>query len=275
MKTLGNLLLTVSLIAGMISAATSYFAFVEGGEELVAGDGEALFLKASAGAIPKTAADLAALRARYEAGELTAEAYTQARKAVEPVLAADLDPGGTRLTPERLELLRSAEVGNVFTKGFAFGRWRHGWIFLLSAGGLLAGSLLVRAGAKAEVAAAAVGTGAKTSDSPEGILLAIGGVLASLRDDLPGLADEERRLHTILERLDRVQKELVPAFVDARPVLVARLGLGGYAELMDSFAAAERQMNRAWSAAADGVYAESEECLERARGILEVARGKV
>ena len=34
--------------------------------------------------------------------------------------------------------------------------------------------------------------------------------------------------------------------------------------IMDRFAAAERQINRAWSAAADGVYAEAETCLTTA-----------
>ena len=60
----------------------------------------------------------------------------------------------------------------------------------------------------------------------------------------------------------------VPPFIAARPALVARLGLGGYAQLMDHFAAAERQLNRAWSAAADGYATDAVECLDNASTLL-------
>ena len=53
-------------------------------------------------------------------------------------------------------------------------------------------------------------------------------------------------------------------FIDARQALIGRHGLGGYAMIMDRFAAAERQINRARSAAADGVYDEAETCLKAA-----------
>jgi hypothetical protein len=79
------------------------------------------------------------------------------------------------------------------------------------------------------------------------------------------------RLALILERLGEAQKTHMPAFVEARPILIARLGLGGFAELMDRYAAAERQINRAWSAAADGVPAEAAQCLELASVFLDEA----
>ncbi len=82
-------------------------------------------------------------------------------------------------------------------------------------------------------------------------------VCEQLLRDLPSMGSEKQRLDAIVERLGEIQKTHLAAFVDARPRLVAKLGLGGYAELMDRFAAAERQLNRAWSAAADGYFDEA------------------
>ena len=81
------------------------------------------------------------------------------------------------------------------------------------------------------------------------------------------MTTEHDRQHAIIERLGEVQSTHVPAFVDARPLLISRLGLSGFAELMDRFAAMERQVNRAWSAAADGVEDEALDCLERASAL--------
>jgi hypothetical protein len=92
---------------------------------------------------------------------------------------------------------------------------------------------------------------------------------------LPGLAllprELQERLRLILTRLTEAQRTHMPAFVEARPVLIARLGLAGFAELMSTYAAAERQINRAWSAAADGVYEEALRCLELASQLLDAA----
>ena len=60
-------------------------------------------------------------------------------------------------------------------------------------------------------------------------------------------------------------------FVEARSPLIAQLGLAGFAEVMDRWAAAERQINRAWSAAADGVYEEVVDCLTLSQTHLEEA----
>jgi hypothetical protein len=61
----------------------------------------------------------------------------------------------------------------------------------------------------------------------------------------------------------------------ARAELTSRLGLGGYARLMDAFAAAERAINRAWSAAADEVEAEAITSLDLASELLAEARERV
>jgi hypothetical protein len=91
--------------------------------------------------------------------------------------------------------------------------------------------------------------------------------------ELPNLLllppEQRERFGLILTRVGELQKTHMVAFVEARPVLIARLGLGGYAELMDRYAAAERQLNRAWSAAADGVYEEAVQALEVAGVLLD------
>ena len=61
----------------------------------------------------------------------------------------------------------------------------------------------------------------------------------------------------------------MPAFAAGRAELINRMGLAAYAQLMDRFAATERQINRAWSAAADGVEAEVNDCLATAAILLE------
>ena len=276
MKHIGNLLLTVSLIVGMISAATSYLGYVGPADGFLE-DGEPARLKAAAGAIAPTAEKLAELRAAYEAGELTAEAYTSQRKASTPVLDAAEDEGGTRLDAARLAQLEGADIETVFTKSFSFGRWRYWWVFLLSAIGLFAGSMLVRRGAKLEIAAAAgaSGGGEATAGSPDAALAGLAEAVRSLRADLDGLPDDRARLNAILERLSEAQRAHIDTFVGARPLLVARNGLGGYAELMDRFAAAERQLNRAWCAAADGVLEEATDCLATAEELLGEAQTKL
>lgn len=320
MKTIGNLLLTISLIGAMLSAATAYLAPLslpdEAFQTTADGDIEHARLASPAGRELQTDAEREALRSKYAAGEITAEAYTAQLHSFDPALKAapteaDLappDPGvesapvaaagyttddadGTRLTPERMAQLRDASEriaeaqgdgaragGAAHVKSFAFDRWPYWWVFALSAVGLFAGSMLVRAGTKAEIAAAATtspGSGAAPAASPEQSLQGIIDIVASLRRDLPGMADDEARNDAIIERLDTAQKTHIVAFIDARPLLVNRFGLGGYAELMDRFAAAERQINRAWSAAADGVYHEAANSLDTAADLLEETRPKL
>ena len=49
-----------------------------------------------------------------------------------------------------------------------------------------------------------------------------------------------------------------------RDVLVGTLGMAGFAALMDAFSRLERTLNRAWSAAADGVLDEAQRCVDEA-----------
>ena len=53
----------------------------------------------------------------------------------------------------------------------------------------------------------------------------------------------------------------VAGFVEARQAIAHTHGLGAYAAVMSEFAAAERILNRAWSASADGYADEVQACL--------------
>ncbi|MDA1230072.1 MAG: hypothetical protein O2856_04800 [Planctomycetota bacterium] len=61
-------------------------------------------------------------------------------------------------------------------------------------------------------------------------------------------------------------------FADSRQSLVRRFGMKVYADVMTEFASAERYVNRAWSAAADGYVDEVKSSLVRAHGHLRTAK---
>jgi hypothetical protein len=64
-------------------------------------------------------------------------------------------------------------------------------------------------------------------------------------------------------------------FAEAREVLIRRYSLHVFAEIMDRFASGERQINRAWSASADGYIDEVWASLDRGQTLLEDARKKL
>jgi len=66
-------------------------------------------------------------------------------------------------------------------------------------------------------------------------------------------------------RIDELFADDLGAFVDARESIVHRYGLAAYGEIMSSFAAGERYLNRVWSASADGYIDEVNAYLDRAQ----------
>lgn len=92
--------------------------------------------------------------------------------------------------------------------------------------------------------------------------------VANLRESLKLIPSIDGRMAEIRDRLGGLQRGELMDFVASRERLVAQLGLGGYAALMDQFSAAERQINRAWSAAADGVQEEAISCLALAEELV-------
>jgi hypothetical protein len=100
-----------------------------------------------------------------------------------------------------------------------------------------------------------------------------------------------KRLHTTLnqwsqtsEKLDvydvhgMIDRELVDdlgRFAELRESIIPEFGLDHYAQVMTEFALAERTVNRAWSASADGYVDEVQACLERATQHLAAAGEKL
>lgn len=71
-------------------------------------------------------------------------------------------------------------------------------------------------------------------------------------------------VYEVHEKIDADVAADLAAFVDARETLIHLYGLQKYADLMTRFAKAERDINRAWSASADGYVDEVWTCLARA-----------
>ena len=77
---------------------------------------------------------------------------------------------------------------------------------------------------------------------------------------------------TIVTAIDDECVEPLADFANARQALVKRFGMTIYADVMTEFASAERFLNRALSAAADGYVDEVEDCLDRANSHLVCTR---
>lgn len=293
MKPIAFLIITLSIIAGSLASSTAYLAPLDTTPpETLA----TLRLTSPAGAYDPAAVDeaflqrLAEVRARLDA-ERAAEA-NPLKPPTEPRTPAPTPPVETQptgeqilrarestppigrpgdlLTPELVELLKAADVRYVKVASFSFGRWPHGWLFVLSCVGLLAGAWMVRLSQKRALAASDLAekpTGEQATDAGS-VFARLSGRLHTLAEELARARTEDDKLASIVRHIGEIQRDDVPAFVADRPSLVNRLGLAGYAELMDSFAAMERQLNRAWSAAADGHLPESQACLRNAKPLL-------
>jgi hypothetical protein len=172
---------------------------------------------------------------------------------------------GTKLSKHLLAELRSQEVPYVRVKEFAWARWQGRWWFVAAVVGLLGNAVLVYLSNQRERAS----TLGEEQGNAASALLSLKQLLADLDREASTISDDGLVLRTMLARLGLAQATHLGAFVDARPVLIRQLGLRGFAEVMDRFAATERQINRAWSAAADGVLDEARACLEQARLLLD------
>ncbi|MHC5111107.1 MAG: hypothetical protein ACYTHJ_14645 [Planctomycetota bacterium] len=72
---------------------------------------------------------------------------------------------------------------------------------------------------------------------------------------------------------DQLAEEL-GTFVDARESISLRYGLQQYADIMSKFALGERNINRAWSASADGYIDEVRNCISRALALFQETHEK-
>ncbi len=106
--------------------------------------------------------------------------------------------------------------------------------------------------------------------------------LKSLVATVGALSGNSQRLPSeVLRCIDEQCAPRFAEFADSRQSLVKRFGLQEYAEVMTEFAAAERYVNRSWSAAADGYVDEvtaslnkANRHLENAQQVLTAAEGK-
>jgi hypothetical protein len=85
--------------------------------------------------------------------------------------------------------------------------------------------------------------------------------------------------HHDLDSLHRTLEEIVTdplaEFVANSAAISHRYGIGDYAVVMSAFSTAERYLNRAWSASADGYWHEAVEYLHRASKPLAEARASL
>lgn len=243
MRTFGYLVIGVSLVLGAVAATTAY--------------------------VPPLTADDSVLATRSGYAHLNAPAGVQRDAAGEFVLSAagariPLAPAGTELTPEVQARLRAAGVRRVRVREFAFRRWQHAWLFGLAVAGLVAGSVLVRRDTPRARRSHQVDEERQPQGTPQAALAEIMAAARGLQCDLPALATDADRTHAIITRVGHVQAVLALQVVEGRDVLAGTLGMAGYAELMDAFSRLERALNRAWSAAADGVLDEALRCIDEA-----------
>jgi hypothetical protein len=206
---------------------------------------------------------------------------SKGKGAPEPIAATR-----TELTPELVAELQTSGVERVRVREFAVNRWTGWWLYLIGAIGLLASGLVLRRQRQVEAAEGAFASPNVPSDPAQ--------ILAEMRRRIEGLlgvmpaeplesygtmADADPSLRPaghgrpplatrVIKEVGEIQATLMPAFIDARPRLVAAFGMAGYARLMDVYAAAERALNRAWSAAADADEAEAIQSLERGLSLL-------
>jgi hypothetical protein len=111
---------------------------------------------------------------------------------------------------------------------------------------------------------------AKQSKTEHHVAANIETVEGSLERIAANLNELDRDKHSIdtydmRHKIDELFMDDLEKFVDARQSIVHRYGLAAYGEVMSSFAAGERYLNRVWSASADGYIDEVNEYLEKAR----------
>lgn len=131
---------------------------------------------------------------------------------------------------------------------------------------MLGGAVIARRGQGAD-AEQAQGR-AQGKQTPEQLLERMQEAL--LRLDVSGIDDTNRV--PLTNRMNGILEDDVAEFLDARPRLIAQLGLAKFAQMMGDFAGFERNLARAWSAATDASYAEVAPSVERAREAIARAR---
>jgi len=126
---------------------------------------------------------------------------------------------------------------------------------------LLAGVLVLRAVARAEREDAA--EGGADLDVLRGAASDLADQVQAVQDDLDSL--ETPALH---HRIDAITAGPAADFDEHCRALADAFGMSAYARVMTVYAPAERSLNRAWSASADGYPEEASACVRRAAPVL-------
>lgn len=92
-------------------------------------------------------------------------------------------------------------------------------------------------------------------------------VLRAVVENMGRLEEEKGAISTydVRHRIDELFRDDLARFVDARESIGHVYGLGAYGDVMSSFAAGERYLNRVWSASADGYIDEVSTYIDKAR----------
>ena len=101
--------------------------------------------------------------------------------------------------------------------------------------------------------------------------------LDHLVSNITQLSEDKTSIYTydIHPRIDELFTDDLTALVEARKAIAYHYGLQAYADIMSSFAAAERYLNRCWSASADGYVDEVHTYLERAAAQFQESQAKI
>lgn len=254
MKLLGFIIIAVSLCAGALATTTAYMPTLAAVEPTVDSPDKQLTLNGPAGAEFATN-DADEVETDVEGNPVFA---TNAAGGLIPLAG-----GGTVIDRALYDRLIANGVTRVRVKEFSFKRWQYAWLFGVAVGGLIVGGALVKTAQRKEIARRAA-TGADSPESPEAAFAAVRTTVNALAALPSGQGTNQR----IIDEVGELQQTHLRTLAESRAMLIGRLGMGGYAQYMDRFSAMERKLNRAWSAAADGVPHEAYNSLHDAHALI-------
>lgn len=179
--------------------------------------------------------------------------------------AVPVAKSGDALTPELVGQLRTVGVERVRVRQFSFARWSHAWMFGLSVAGLGLGAWLLRREQAQNIREAAKSDGG----SPAAAMACIREKLRDLDERFPELRGAQDGMERVTAELGELQATHIDLIVLARERIIAAGGLAGFAAFMSAFSVLERQINRAWSAAADESADEAGDCIKRALALFD------
>lgn len=136
--------------------------------------------------------------------------------------------------------------------------------FIPCAGVMFIGLVLVRAST-----AAAKNDEKAHSGGIDALERSVGNLVASISEMRAN--QDSIDVYEVHGRIDSDLMKDIDTFVEARESMIARYGLQQFADIMSAFANGERNLNRAWSASADGYIDEVWASIQRAEARMREA----